>query len=224
MNEAEWFVSTNAESMLDYLGSEASSRKLRLYACACAYNVWHRMTDERSQDAVFVAERFADGLVNLEELISAFNAAQEAWKEIPLVRGGRHSKRIKSERGSWAAKKVAEVARNAANPKWDIRMAKQDAWRQGLVGGYIRASYLRDIFGTPFRPVVIQPSWRSWNDGIVIKLAKAIYDEYAFDRLPILADALEEAGCTDADILNHCRQPGEHVRGCWVVDLSLGKS
>jgi hypothetical protein len=57
----------------------------------------------------------------------------------------------------------------------------------------------------------------------VIALAEAIYDERAFDRLPILADALEEAGCTNADILNHCRQPGEHVRGCWVVDLILGK-
>jgi hypothetical protein len=64
----------------------------------------------------------------------------------------------------------------------------------------------------------------TWNDRCVGKLAQAIYDEQAFDRLPILADALEEAGCTDADILNHCRSGGEHVRGCWVVDLVLGKS
>ena len=64
------------------------------------------------------------------------------------------------------------------------------------------------------------PRWRTSN---VTALAQAIYDDRAFDRLPILADALEDAGCTDADILNHCRQPGEHVRGCWVVDLVLGK-
>ena len=68
------------------------------------------------------------------------------------------------------------------------------------------------------------PSWLSWNDGTIPKLAQAIYDDRAFDRLPILADALEEAGCDNADILNHCRQPGEHVRGCWVVDLLLNKS
>jgi hypothetical protein len=83
---------------------------------------------------------------------------------------------------------------------------------------------IRDIFGNPFRPQPsIDSSWLSWNDGIVSKLAKAIYDDRAFDRLPILADALEEAGCTNADILEHCRQPGEHVRGCWGVDLVLGK-
>jgi hypothetical protein len=70
----------------------------------------------------------------------------------------------------------------------------------------------------------VETIWLAWNDGIVPKLAQAIYDDRVFDRLPILADALEEAGCTNADILNHCRQPGEHVRGCWVVDLLLGKS
>jgi hypothetical protein len=58
------------------------------------------------------------------------------------------------------------------------------------------------------------PSWLSWNDGTVVKMAQAIYDDRAFDRLPILADALEDAGCSDADILAHCRSEGPHVRGC----------
>jgi hypothetical protein len=85
--------------------------------------------------------------------------------------------------------------------------------------------HLRDLFSPlPFRPISINLVMLSWNDGTVPKIAQAIYDERAFDRMPILADALEEAGCTDAEILNHCRQPGEHVRGCWVVDLLLGKS
>jgi hypothetical protein len=82
---------------------------------------------------------------------------------------------------------------------------------------------LRDIFGNPFRPVPLHPAWLAWNDGTVPKLAQAIYEERAFDRLPVLGDALEEAGCTDADILSHCRSGGEHVRGCWVIDLLLGK-
>jgi hypothetical protein len=64
---------------------------------------------------------------------------------------------------------------------------------------------------------------RSWSDGIVPKLGQAIYAERRFNHLPILADAFEEAGCTNAGILNHCRLPGEHVRGCWVIDLILGK-
>jgi hypothetical protein len=224
MNEAEWFVCTDSELMLDHLGSEASNRKLRLYACALGYEEWQRMIDERSRDAIVVAERFADGLADSEELIFAFNAAQEAWKQIVLIRGGRHGKGIKSGKGSSVAKRIAGLARNAANPKWDIRMARQDAWRQELARKCGSAHYLREIFGNPFRPTVIEPNMLSSNDGIAIKLARAIYDEYAFDRLPILADALEEAGCTDTDILNHCRQPGDHVRGCWVVDLLLGRS
>ena len=78
---------------------------------------------------------------------------------------------------------------------------------------------LDDIFGNPFRPVVFEPSWRT---STAVAVAYGIYEERAFDRMPILADALEDAGCDNEDILNHCRQPGEHVRGCWVVDFVLG--
>jgi hypothetical protein len=71
--------------------------------------------------------------------------------------------------------------------------------------------------------ITVDPTWLSWNDGVVVNLAQAVYEERAFDCLPVLADALEEAGCTDADILAHCRSVGPHVRGCWVVDLLLLK-
>jgi len=80
---------------------------------------------------------------------------------------------------------------------------------------------IRDIFGNPFRPVAFDPAWQSET---VVALATGIYAERAFERMPILADALEEAGCDNTDILNHCRGDGPHVRGCWVVDLVLGKS
>jgi hypothetical protein len=71
--------------------------------------------------------------------------------------------------------------------------------------------------------LAIDPLWLAWNDGTVVKLASDIYEERAFDRLPILADALEDAGCAHPDFLDHCRQPGEHARGCWPVDLVLVK-
>jgi hypothetical protein len=97
----------------------------------------------------------------------------------------------------------------------------------------VQAALLRDLHGNPFRPLPPKRGrkkwermWRSllaWNDGTVVKLVQAIYDERAFDRLPILADALEESGCSDAEILSHCRGAGPHVRGCWLVDLILGK-
>jgi hypothetical protein len=99
--------------------------------------------------------------------------------------------------------------------------AAEIATHTGTSGQRVQADILRDIFGPrPFRPVTLNPAWQMSN---VIALAQSIYDERAFDRLPILADALEDAGCDNADILNHCRQPGEHVRGCWVADLLLGK-
>jgi hypothetical protein len=84
----------------------------------------------------------------------------------------------------------------------------------------ILAQILRDIFGNPFHPVTADPSWFTPT---VLTLAEGIYADRAFDRLPIQADALQDAGCEDADILTHCRGPGPHARGCWVVDLVLGK-
>jgi len=80
----------------------------------------------------------------------------------------------------------------------------------------------RDIFGNPFRPVSVDTAWLSWNDGEISKLAKSIYDDRGFDRLPILAEVLERAGCDNEQILSHCRGPGPHARGCWVLDLLLG--
>jgi hypothetical protein len=79
---------------------------------------------------------------------------------------------------------------------------------------------LRDIFGNPFRPVAVDPSWLT---STVVALAEGIYQERAFDRLPILADALQDAGCDSDDVLSHCRSDGPHVRGCWVVDLLTGR-
>jgi hypothetical protein len=96
----------------------------------------------------------------------------------------------------------------------------------------VQTDILRCIFGNPFRPSPhLPPSVLSWNDATVVRLAQAAYDERDMPagtldngRLAVLADALEEGCCTDADILNHLRGPGPHVRGCWVVDLCLGKS
>ena len=78
------------------------------------------------------------------------------------------------------------------------------------------------MFGNLFRPIEVDPSWLTWNDGTVGRVAQSIYDDRAWDQLPVLGDALEDAGCTKEDVLAHCRGPGPHTRGCWVVDLLLG--
>ncbi|MBP3956137.1 hypothetical protein J8F10_12675 [Gemmata sp. G18] len=79
---------------------------------------------------------------------------------------------------------------------------------------------LRDIFGNPFRPITFSPSWRT---DTVLALAAQMYSSRDFSAMPILADALQDAGSDSAEVLDHCRGPGPHVRGCWVVDLVLGK-
>jgi len=84
-----------------------------------------------------------------------------------------------------------------------------------------QVAVLREIIGNPFRPVTIDPAWHKPS---VASLAQAIDEERAFDRMPILADALEDAGCTSHDMLSHCRGPGPHFLGCWVVDMILGKT
>jgi hypothetical protein len=95
------------------------------------------------------------------------------------------------------------------------------AWSSGTTAERpTQAALLRDIFGNPFRPVTLDPTWLTPT---VKALAQAIYEERTFTDLPVIADALEDAGCANADILDHCRPPGEHVRGCWAVDLVLGK-
>jgi hypothetical protein len=83
---------------------------------------------------------------------------------------------------------------------------------------------LADIFGNPFRAVCIERVWLRWNDCTVPKIAQGIYDDRRFRDLPILADALLDAGCDDEALMLHLRSPGPHVRGCWALDLVLGKS
>jgi hypothetical protein len=117
-----------------------------------------------------------------------------------------------------AVQTLDEVAWQAAfNASSVVVVLDRASWyREDLA----QCALLRCIFGNPFRPAAVDSAWLTPG---VVELARAIYDDRAFERMPILADALEEAGCTNADILTHCRLPGPHVRGCWVVDLVLGK-
>jgi hypothetical protein len=103
------------------------------------------------------------------------------------------------------------AAATAAAPTWTDRKSEFLA----------QTDLLRDIFGNPFRPVTPDPRWQT---PAVVDLAQAIYQEKAFDRMPNLADALAQAGCTNPDILNHCHQASVHVRGCWVIDCFWGRS
>jgi hypothetical protein len=208
MTEEQWWASEDdPHKMLHYLRGKASDRKLRLFAVACCRYLWCNLADERSRTAVEVAERFSDGLATERKLQDASSAARAAAQEAG-----------KASPASDAADVAAWTACSGDGHSIAFHVflsATEDAESKH------QATLLRCIFGPRiFRPVTLDSSLLTLT---VKQLAEAIYDDRAFDRLPILADALEDAGCDNADILNHCRQPGEHVRGCWVVDLILGK-
>jgi hypothetical protein len=217
MTEAQWLECTDPLTMLNYLRNTASERKLRLFACACCRKLWHLLRSVRSRRAVELSERYADGMAERKAMTLAGGAACSAARE--------------------AAGRTTPATWNAiAAAPWAARQAAiSEAWfaAVGAFGYARRASeemqhplgivLLRDLFGNPFRATRVEQTWRERKSTTVVKLAQTIYDEPCFNHLPILADALEDAGCDDDAILAHCRQPGEHVRGCWVVDLLLGK-
>ena len=200
-----------------------SRRRLRLFAAGCCRCIWDLLVDERSKKVVAEAERFADGLVSWEEFSRTWLAGVPTW--IPRGTYSAFSAAADAATATGdedAASAAARAAdRAAAAIAWSADLDSAAAWNSAKKG---QADVLRDIVGNPFRlPPAIEPAWLVWNDGTIRKIVQAIYEERAFDRLPILADALEDTGCDNVELLAHCRGDGPHVRGCWVVDLLLGK-
>jgi hypothetical protein len=219
MTEAEWTTSNDSYRALKPCRKiiRYHPRKGRLFAVACCYRIWNRLTDERSRKAVETAALHAEGLATDHQLQAAEARASVAHADAYRLRG---------KAGAcpeWAAQFAASLdawfaATRASNFAY---VAAGDPVSEPGPEKKVQADLARCIFGPlPFRPVAPDPVWLAAN---VKQLAQGIYADRAFDRLPLLADALEEAGCTDADILAHCRGPSPHVRGCWVVDLILGK-
>lgn len=218
MTEVVWLKTTEPQAMLDWLRSNGklTERKSRLFGAACCRRVWHLLTDERSRKAVEVAERWADGKASAEELEAAYEEAFEVGAALAKRRDASQDAFLDA---AWTASGVShpdELAEAVASAAAEALGEKNEEDFQ--------ASLLRCIFGNPFQPPpTIEPAVVDWNDGTVVKITQVIYKDRRFEDLPILADALEDAGCDNEDILDHCRQPGEHARGCWVIDLLLGK-
>jgi hypothetical protein len=218
-------------------------RKLWFFGCACCRRIWHLLEDERSRKGVKLVERLADGFASREEWGDAWQEANRAQaKAHDAVRDSLRSSGTFDETDLSAAAAAAHVLQpnglTAAEGAAACASSTRGFPRVGPEGhGYdapaavaereVQAALLRDVFGNPFRPVALNPAWRTPT---VTALATAAYEERHLpagtldsDRLAILADALEDAGCENADILTHLRGPGPHVRGCWVIDLLLGK-
>jgi hypothetical protein len=237
VTEAEWETCIDPAEMYRFIRfrpgvirSKAGRRKLRLFGVACCRKMGRLISDSRSLAAIEVAERLADGHALQEEVSLAEQDARQAYEEaFEAWLSDRSGSQVivTPERSALSAMLLLDrLADNYGQAGLCRHAVNTDApdYRTYRKRGQWQADVLRCVFGNPFRPMTINPAWLSWNDGTVRKVARAIYDERAFDRLPILADTLEEAGCTDPVILAHCLSGGEHVRGCWVIDLVLGKA
>jgi hypothetical protein len=226
-----WLTCRDPERMLRALPDPLSERKLRLAGVAACRAAWDLFTDDRCRHAVEVVERFADGAASEAELA---DAEQQAWVARDLAIGPQSTapRQHRSRQGrntSWAACALTiawdRIHRTPQLVREDVVEAL--AYLQNARRGRYRATrktqvlLVRDVFGYPFRPVPFDQDWRT---ATARGLARSAYADHAFDRLPILADALEDAGCDSPEVLAHCRGEGPHARGCWVVDLILGKA
>jgi hypothetical protein len=227
MTEADWLACPDPQPMLECLRGKASDRKLRLFAVGCCWRIWHLLADDRSKRAVEKAEGYADGLVPHIEFAAAARAALAASEPDGDATSAEDAAAAACENAPTAVVYLAAHAQAGINADLAAQVGSHDTssyervYQVGYATECMRQSdLLRDIFGNPFHPLTVDPAWLTPN---VTALAGAIYDERAFDRLPILADALEEAGCDNEDVLTHCRGPGPHVRGCWVVDQLTGR-
>jgi hypothetical protein len=211
MTEADWFSDDpGAVWAMCSAVEEKSPRKVRLFCVACARRVAIRSGDTLGEAVTEVAERYADGEASIEE----FDSAHQAALGLPVG--------FDEPKWSAACAVAIETTMAVLYPDRCVEFSTFPSDTNDQIEAEMRAqaALLRDIFGNPFRPVTFSPSWRT---DTAVSLARTMYESCDFSAMPILADALQDAGCDRADILSHCRQPGEHVRGCWVVDLVLAK-
>jgi hypothetical protein len=212
-DEAYWRTAKDPDGMLMLLGEVAIKRKSVMFACACCRIIWHLMTDERSRRVVEAAEQWAEGLVlaaQVHQLRRAAVPAELAPDVRPLLLGSARS----SYWAAQAAVAVFDVNGAAAHAAWCARRANPGTREEAR-----QADLLRDVFGNPFQVQDVAAAWLRWHGGLVPRMARDIHSGRRWGELPVLADALEEAGCADPEVLGHLRGPGPHVAGCWVLDL-----
>jgi biotin carboxyl carrier protein len=250
MTESEWLACTDPGPMLEFLRGKATPRKLRLLACAIALRLWGDSIAEHARHAIAAVERAADGggpveasrgvLVEVKSPTPGRFYDRPRPHAPPFVTVGSvvspetvvclvEALKLFNEITADCFGVIAEVTtEDAAVVEWGATLFRvipvpAPVGARGRLDA--SADLLRDVFGPlPFRPVTIPHDVLAWSDRVVARLAAGIYEDNAFGRMPILADALMDAGCDDDEILAHCRAGMGHVRGCWVVDLCLGRS
>jgi hypothetical protein len=247
MTEADWLDCTDPTSMLEFLRGKASERTMRLFAVACCRRIWPWLP-KPGRKAVTIAEGHAEGLRSLEELQQAHrrvsggrrspdNLAERALRVAAwaTASGPDAAERAAHDAAEFVAHRaVAESGRpivwarkacgEARERERRQQVRTQQAYRDGSwTERAWQTAVLRCLAGNLVCPTAMEPRWLDWGGGLVVAMGRAIREGKTFEQLPILADALEEAGCSEQAILDHCRGAGPHVRGCWCLSLILGK-
>lgn len=225
MTEAEWLSCGDVSRMLNAVDPHEYDRRLRLFACGCCRRIWNLLDTEASRLLVELSEQYADGLATYHDLQKAnvlhrtspskhCRATDAAIDAAAAFEASYRSSAMCFQRCANSAAEAVALATCEDGQSFTKWIAEhKEKWHQ--------RSVLTDIIPNPFRPVALDPSWRT---EAVVALAEGIYAERAFERMPVLADALEDAGCSHDGILRHCRGDGPHVKGCWVVDLLTGRT
>jgi hypothetical protein len=222
VTEAEWMACADPEPMLKSLTDRRSDRKLRLFAVACCRRITHLLSRPEFIRTIEIAELFADKEATANECeIASLSVYDFCQSVAPAERNNIDLAVVWASMVNWTEGYQTTWANYASGnacrlgSPWIIgRALSEGAQREQKM----HSAFLRDIF--PYSSVTLDQSWLT---STVIALAQQMYDSRDFAAMPILADALQDAGCDNTDILNHCRAPGPHVRGCWCVDKLLLK-
>jgi hypothetical protein len=226
MTEAEWLACEEPVAMTEFLKARASERRNRLVIAGCFRRLLLLLATDSdlhqlALSVVAVAEQFADSNSSQDELQQARDRIEAYWQgalDDPQWLTAEAMAAMLSTNLSYAVNGISfslDAAAILASAKPRSRRGPSRVGEQLAQVGLIR-----DIFGNPFRPVAFSPAWRT---DTAVALAEQMYESRDFGAMPILADALQDAGCDSEEVLSHCRGVGPHVRGCWVVDLVLDK-
>lgn len=226
--EKDWCVGSDSISMAAFVQARVSDRKLRLIAAASCRILLKVAAFPWVESALRAAEQYADGLICDEDLAEARQRVCEAtfwageWAdETSEENAARAIRALLLPKAGEALREVLDaLERHAhlAGTDDDDRLARsrKEMRRQ--------AQILRELVGNPFRPVTVPWEWREWHGFCLVRLAREIYESRAYHDIPILGDMLQDAGCTEEALLEHCKSGCMHEHGCWMLDAILGRT
>ena len=234
MTEAEWLACEDPLDLVHWLSQGAvSERKARWFGADCCRRLARQAPNWPAAHMITLLEQLADGETDGSSVPTQVDSGlggdeYKCWFGPPpwacedavlQAAFGPASRTALDPSEEWMVtlNRLPGLLGVVSNMRWALQPAGVEPSDQAAT----LAPLLRDIFGNPFRPAAFDPAWRTPT---AVALASGMYESRAFDRLPILADALQDAGCDSDEVLDHCRGPGPHVRGCWVVDLVLGRA